>query len=105
MLLLMELAAVNVASARQTVSGSLADSDVASALSVHAGTPLIEVRRVVRDSSGRPVEYIRVLYRPDIYRFEMSMNRVREREGMRWATETASSVPAGGAETNITGEH
>jgi len=105
LLLLLELAGVKVASARQTISASLADSEVANALSVHAGTPLIEVRRVVRDSLGRPVEYIRVLYRPDIYRFEMSMNRVREREGMRWATQTASPVPAGGAETNITGEH
>jgi GntR family transcriptional regulator len=105
LLLLLELAGVKVASARQTISATLADSEVAGALSVHAGSPLIEVRRVVRDSSGRPVEYIRVLYRPDIYRFEMSMNRVREREGMRWATQTSSPVPAGGAESNITGEH
>ena len=105
LLLLLELAGVKVASARQTISATLADSEVASALSVHAGTPLIEVRRVVRDSAGRPVEYIRVLYRPDVYHFEMSMNRVREREGMRWATQTSSPVPAGGAETNITGEH
>jgi GntR family transcriptional regulator len=105
LLLLLELAGVNVASARQTISATLADSEVAGALSVHAGSPLIEVRRVVRDTSGRPVEYIRVLYRPDIYRFEMSMTRVREREGMRWATQTSSPVPAGGAETNITGEH
>ncbi|MEM5470373.1 GntR family transcriptional regulator [Hoeflea sp. AS60] len=105
LLLLLELAGVNVASARQTISASLADSEVSSALSVHAGSPLIEVRRVVLDTSGRPVEYIRVLYRPDVYRFEMSMNRVREREGMRWATQTSSPVPAGGAATNITGEH
>ena len=105
LLLLLELAGVKVASARQTISATLADSEVAGALSVHAGSPLIEVRRVVRDASGRPVEYIRVLYRPDIYRFEMSMNRVREREGMRWATQTSSPVPAGGAATNITGEH
>lgn len=105
LLLLLELAGVKVASARQTISATLADSEVAGALSVHAGSPLIEVRRVVRDSSGRPVEYIRVLYRPDIYRFEMSMNRVREREGMRWATQTSSPVPAGGAASNITGEH
>lgn len=105
LLLLLELAGVKVASARQTISATIADSEVASALSVHAGVPLIEVRRVVRDSTGRPVEYIRVLYRPDVYRFEMSMHRVREREGMRWATQTSSPVPAGGAETSITGEH
>jgi GntR family transcriptional regulator len=105
LLLLLELAGVNVASARQTISATIADAEVAGALSIHAGAPLIEVRRVVRDSSGRPVEYIRVLYRPDVYRFEMSMHRVREREGMRWATQNSSPVPAGDADATITGEH
>ena len=95
LLQLLVLAGVDVASARQTISATIADAEVASALSIHAGAPLIEVRRVVRDGSDRPVEYIRVLYRPDVYRFEMSMHRVREREGMRWATQTSSPVPAG----------
>lgn len=93
---LLERAGVEVASARQTISATIADADVAGALSIHAGAPLIEVRRVVRDAQARPVEYIRVLYRPDLYRFEMSMRRVREKEGMRWATLTSSTVPAGG---------
>jgi len=87
---LLERAGVEVASARQTISATIADAAVASALSTHAGTPLIEVRRVVRDTADLPVEYIRVLYRPDLYRFEMSMRRVREKEGMRWATLAAS---------------
>lgn len=93
---MLELAGVDVASARQTISATIADAEVAGALSIHAGAPLIEVRRVVSDSAERPVEYIRVLYRPDLYRFEMSMRRVREREGMRWATLTSLPVPAGG---------
>ncbi len=48
------------------------------------------------DAADRPVEYLRVLYRPDLYRFEMSMRRVREKDGMRWTTQTSSPVPAGG---------
>lgn len=93
---LLERAGVDVASARQTISATVADADVASALCVHAGTPLIEVRRVVRAGSGRAVEYIRVLYRPDVYRFEMTMQRVREKDGMRWTTASDSPVPADG---------
>ncbi|ADZ72259.1 GntR family transcriptional regulator [Polymorphum gilvum] len=93
---LLEMAGVDVASARQTISATLADAEVAGALSIHAGAPLIEVRRVVRDRSGRPVEYIRVLYRPDLYHFEMSMRRVREQDGPRWATTSPPPVPAGG---------
>lgn len=92
---LLERAGIDVVSARQTISATIADTEIAAALSVHVGAPLIEVRRVVRDASERPVEYIRVLYRPDVYRFEMSMRRVREEEGMRWATLKSSPVPAG----------
>lgn len=103
---LLERAGVEVASARQTISATVADPDVAAALSIHAGAPLIEVRRVVRDSSDRPVEYIRALYRPDLYRFEMSMRRVREKEGMRWTALSASPNPAGDGETDrLTGEY
>lgn len=97
LLQLLERAGVQVASARQTISATIADPEVAAALSTHAGTPLIEVRRIVRDASERPVEYIRVLYRPDLYRFEMSMQRVRAKEGMRWTTLPTSSSPGGGA--------
>lgn len=93
---LLERAGVDVASARQTISATVADAEVAGALAIHAGAPLIEVRRVVRDAAERPVEYIRVLYRPDLYRFEMSMRRVREKEGMRWTTLASSPAPAGG---------
>jgi len=92
---LLERAGVDVASARQTISATVADAQVASALSIHAGAPLIEVRRVVRDAADRPVEYIRVLYRPDLYRIEMSMRRIREKEGMRWAATSSSPIPAG----------
>ena len=92
---LLERAGVDVASARQTISAAVADAQVATVLSVHAGAPLIEVRRVVKDAANRPVEYIRVLYRPDLYRLEMSMRRVREKEGMRWAALPSLPIPAG----------
>lgn len=97
---LLERAGVDVASARQTISATLADGVVAGALEVHAGAPLIEVRRVVRDAAERPVEYIRVLYRPDLYHYEMSMRRVREKEGMRWTTLSSSPVPSVDGERN-----
>ena len=64
----------------------MADADVADVLDCPAGSPLIEVRRIVRDRSDRPVEYIRVLYRPDLYRFEMSMSRTTGDGGAHWTT-------------------
>jgi len=91
---LLEMSGVVVASARQTITATLADSYVASALNTNAGTALIDVRRIVRDTSDRAVEYLRALYRPDLYRYEMSMRRVREKEGMRWTTLSSSPSPS-----------
>lgn len=76
LLLLLEEAGVPVASAKQKISATVADAEVAIALSIHPGAPLIEVERLVYDTEGRAVELIRVLYRPELYHFEVSMERV-----------------------------
>ncbi|MDU8910056.1 GntR family transcriptional regulator [Aestuariicoccus sp. MJ-SS9] len=84
LLLLLEDAGVPVASATQTISATVADPEVARALSVPAGSPLIEVNRLVRDEDNRAVEMIRVLYQPELYRFEISMRRVTADAGRTW---------------------
>lgn len=71
---LLERAGVQIAAARQTLTATLADPLIAGVLEIPVGGPLIEVERVVRDDTGRPVQFIRVLYRPDLYRFEISMD-------------------------------
>lgn len=100
LLQLLERAGVQVASARQTISATLADEFVASVLNIQPGSPLIEVRRIVRNAASSPVEYIRVLYRPDLYHYEISMRRVRERDGMRWTTHSSSPFPGADVETD-----
>jgi GntR family transcriptional regulator len=72
---LLERAGVKVEHARQRISAGLATPDVASALDVRAGSPLIELVRVVCDQSGRAVEHLHALYRPDRYAFEMDLVR------------------------------
>ncbi|MEM1046100.1 MAG: GntR family transcriptional regulator [Pseudomonadota bacterium] len=95
---LLERGGIKVSAARQTVTATLADPAVAAALAIDAGAPLLEVSRIVSDTAGRPVEYIRVLYRPDRYQFEMDLKRVGDEESMRWA---AGPDPAlGNEETN-----
>ncbi len=86
---LLERAGIKVSAARQTVTATLADPAVAAALAIDAGAPLLEVSRIVSDTAGRPVEYIRVLYRPDRYQFEMDLKRVGDEESMRWAADPA----------------
>ena len=92
LLTLLERAGVRISSARQLVTATVADTAVAAALGIHVGAPLLEVRRVVFDQQEVPVEYIKVLYRPERYQFEMNLKRVASEAGMSWSAETGSPV-------------
>ena len=92
LLLLLEAAGVRAATATQTISATLADPEVSAALSVPAGAPLIEVRRTVFDTDGRALEYIRILYRPELYRFEMTMHRIERPQGRVWSSSDTLSL-------------
>jgi len=94
---LLERAGAQIASARQTISAGLAAPRVAQALGVQAGAALLDVRRLVRDAEGRPVELISILYRPDLYRFAMELTRVAGAEGARWEAENPATDPASAA--------
>jgi len=76
---LLERAGVKVEHAHQRVSAGLATPDVAAALAVRTGTPLIELTRVVYDQSGCGVEHLHALYRPDRYAFEIDLIRSGKR--------------------------
>lgn len=73
---LLERSGVQVDAAHQSVTATLASPDVAEALGVSVGSALLSLRRVVRDVNGQGVEYLSALYRADIFRLEMSLNRV-----------------------------
>jgi GntR family transcriptional regulator len=72
---LLERAGVKVEHARQRISAGLATPDVAEALDVRTGSPLIELVRAVYDQAGRGVEHLHALYRPDRYSFEIDLVR------------------------------
>ncbi len=76
---LLERAGVKVERARQRISAGLAALDVAEALDVRTGSPLIELTRVVYDQTGRGVEHLHALYRPDRYSFEIDLIRSGDR--------------------------
>lgn len=84
LLSLLEEAGVKVTSAEQTVSARLADARVADLLEVQVGAPLLSISRIVADQDDRPVEFIRALYRPDLYEYRMSMSRKSDRGASVW---------------------
>ena len=81
---LLERSGVKVESAYQTVSASLATPEVADALKVAVGAPLLSLKRVVRDADGRGVEHLAALYRPDLFRLEMTLSRVGNGDTRHW---------------------
>ncbi len=82
---LLERAGVKVEHARQRISAGLATPSVAEALGLHTGSPLIELVRVVYDQSGRGVEHLHALYRPDRYAFEIDLVRSGAADTKAWA--------------------
>ncbi len=82
---LLERAGVKAEQARQRISAVLATPDIAEALGVHTGSPLIELVRVVYDQAGRGVEHLHALYRPDRYAFEIDLMRSGKADTKGWS--------------------
>jgi GntR family transcriptional regulator len=82
---LLERAGVKVGQARQRISAVLATRDVAEALDVRSGSPLVELVRVVYDRSGRGVEHLHALYRPDRYALEIDLVRTGAADTGAWS--------------------
>jgi len=78
LLALLERSGVKFERAAQRVSAVLAAPEVARALKVGVGSPLIELTRVVYDREGRGVEHLHALYRPDRYTLEMDLERTAD---------------------------
>jgi GntR family transcriptional regulator len=63
------------ASAEETIETVLAPPAAARLLGTDAATPMLLLTRSSRDAEGRPVEYVRSLYRGDRFRFRVQLPR------------------------------
>lgn len=89
---LLEKRGVVLDHARQSVSALLAPPDVAEALEVLVGAPLIALTRVVYDDRRNGVEHLTALYRPDRFSLEMTLARVGAADGRHWAPVAAGAA-------------
>ncbi|MDR3389407.1 MAG: GntR family transcriptional regulator [Rudaea sp.] len=87
LLALLERSGVKVERAAQRISACLAAPDVARALGVKTGSPLIELVRTVFDRDGRGVEHLHALYRPDRYGFEFDLVRSGGASQRSWSAQ------------------
>ncbi len=84
MLKLLERAGARVEHATQRIGAGLATPPVAKALGIKTGSPLIELVRVVFDRTGRGVEHLHALYRPDRYSIALDLIRTGTPERGGW---------------------
>jgi GntR family transcriptional regulator len=97
---LLERAGVKADRARQRISAALASPEVADALEVRPGSPLVELVRVVFDQEGRGVEHLHALYRPDRYALEFDLVRSGSAEAKGWAPVVRGARKGNGKRSN-----
>lgn len=81
---LLERSGVRVDHATQTISATLATEEIAQALDVSVGAPLIVLERVVFDKEGLGVEHLEAFYRPDRYQIQVDLGRVGDTSSRYW---------------------
>lgn len=70
---LFDAAGIVIDRAQQTITATLADNQLASALKVGMGEPLLRVVRTMYATGGEPVEYLIAHHPPTRYQFDMSL--------------------------------
>jgi len=82
---------IQVHSADQSLTAALADPERAAALNVEPGSALLFLRRLVKDSSGRPIEYLEAAYQPDRYEYKMKLRMLSDDKGGGWEIQNHSN--------------
>lgn len=82
---LIERSGVTTERATQAINATLAGPEAAAALDLEIGSPLLTLTRIVYEPSGRGVEHLHALYRPDRYSFHMDQVRTGNDGERRWS--------------------
>jgi GntR family transcriptional regulator len=88
---LLERSGLTAERATQTISATLASPEVADAMQLDLGSPLIALTRIVYDPSDRGIEHLHALYRPDRYSFQFDLVRTGGAGRRRWTPAAVSN--------------
>jgi GntR family transcriptional regulator len=72
---------IKLGSATQTIRAELADIDTCTWLGVEVGAAVLFVERLVQNTEGRPVEFVRSWYRGDRYEYTIALDLEFAAEG------------------------
>lgn len=85
LLVLLERSGARVERAVQTIGATLAAPEMAEALGIDVGAPLLTLTRVTYDRAGKGLEHLQAYYRPDRYTLQMELVRSGQAKERRWA--------------------
>jgi GntR family transcriptional regulator len=74
---------IEVKRAKEVISATAANRELASLLNVPRGMPLLRVERVTYSTEERPIEFIVLHHRSDSYEITVDLNRERSLDGPR----------------------
>jgi GntR family transcriptional regulator len=80
-LTLLERAGASVMEAEQWISAAAAEPQIAAALGIAVGDPLLKIERVMRNAKSEPVQLIYAHYRPDRFQYHVKSHRRRHGTG------------------------
>lgn len=80
-------------SAEQSFTAILADVHHAEALDVGVGSPLLCIKRVVRDADGTPLEYLIAAYNPARFEYRMALSNRRAKGRDTWVMDETGKSP------------
>lgn len=63
-----------------TIDATLADDELASALRVREGAPVLHIERLTHDAQQRPVDYEHLYFRADTFQYRLRVDRQRPQE-------------------------
>ena len=81
---------IHVASAEQSLTATLADAHHAQALQVEIGSPLLCIKRTVRDITNRPVEYLIAVYNPLRFEYRMTLSNKQPKGEEAWVLDESA---------------
>lgn len=81
---------IELAHADETIEAVIADERGARLLDCSPGSALLQLSRLTVDQRGRPVEYVRSLYRGDRFRLRQTVQRP-EAPGVAWADQAGAA--------------
>lgn len=92
MLTLLQEQGIKLGDATQTLSACLADALTGELLQEHVGAPLLSVVRVIRDTDGRPIQWLKGLYRPEHYEYRMVLSGGGGDASRVWVTDGSGAA-------------